>query len=494
MLLNKITALSGWRSFGISAILGCLLALGQAPFDFPWTLFVAVPFLFLIAKERRLGAAFWTGWAAGLGYFAVSLHWIVEPFLVDLTRTGWMAPFALVFLSGGLALFWAIAFALFAWVGGGAWAFAGLWTLAEFARSTILTGFPWALLGYAWVDTPIMQAAAFVGSHGLGFAMIFLAVQIVRGWKSVLGVCLVLICAWFGLNGRIANVPLTEKVVRLIQPNAPQHLKWHPDHVRTFWERQLASTSAPGDVDLVVWPESAVPYLMGTRPDLNEMISNAATRVKVVLGASRQENDVWYNSAVVLGDRGEIDALYDKHHLVPFGEFLPFPEVFERFGLQALAQNAGRFSWGDGPQAFRIDNVPAFQLLICYEAIFPAEILRGADRPEWLLHLTNDAWFGDFSGPYQHLAQARIRAIEFGLPLARAANTGVSAMIDPYGQILDSLDLNRDGFVDARLPQSLSPTLYARIGDFPILAFILLLSVLGVAFERRNGGIFDESA
>jgi len=186
--------------------------------------------------------------------------------------------------------------------------------------------------------------------------------------------------------------------------------------------------------------------------------------------------------------------LYDKHHLVPFGEFLPFPEVFERFGLQALAQNAGRFSWGDGPQAFRIDNVPAFQLLICYEAIFPAEILRGADRPEWLLHLTNDAWFGDFSGPYQHLAQARIRAIEFGLPLARAANTGVSAMIDPYGQILDSLDLNRDGFVDARLPQSLSPTLYARIGDFPILAFILLLSVLGVAFERRNGGIFDESA
>jgi apolipoprotein N-acyltransferase len=213
-----------------------------------------------------------------------------------------------------------------------------------------------------------------------------------------------------------------------------------------------------------------------------------------VVGASREDQDNWYNTAVILGGDGQIEAQYDKHHLVPFGEYLPFPTVFERFGLQALAQNAGRFSAGTGPQAIQTGDIPEFQLLICYEAIFSAEILRGDARPDWLLHLTNDAWFGDFSGPFQHLAQARVRAVEFGLPLGRAANTGVSAMIDPFGRVTAQLGLNKDGFVDAKLPRALPPTVYARFGYLPIIGAIVLLILAGVALERRKLANWSDSA
>ena len=282
------------------------------------------------------------------------------------------------------------------------------------------------------------------------------------------------------------EIAQTDVVVRLLQPNAPQHLKWHPDHIATYWERQLDFTKADGDVDLIIWPETAVPYLLGTRPDLDATIAQAAAPAPVVFGATRRAGDVWLNSAALLGAGGKIDAVYDKHHLVPFGEFLPFPSVFERLGLQALAQHAGRFGSGVGPSVLATESLPDFQLLICYEAIFPHEILRGERRPDWLLHITNDAWFGDFSGPYQHLAQARMRSIEFGLPLARSANTGISAMIDPYGRLVDQLELNREGFLDVRLPRALGPTLYSRLGDLPIIAAIALLSLISFAVAQRK--------
>lgn len=494
MQLNKLSALSGWQVYGLSFLCGAALALGQAPFNFPWTLFLAVPALFLMITDRSARGAFSIGWFAGLGYFAVSLHWIVEPFLVDLQRTGWMAPFALLFLSGGLALFWAVPFAISRRLSGGILAFAGLWTLGEFARSTVLTGFPWALIAYGWVETPIIQGSAFIGSHGLGFALLLLALlPAFWRWKGFGITLAVLAVAWFTLPMRMSEVTNTDTVVRLVQPNAPQHLKWHPEYVRKFFERQIDSTRAEGEVDLVIWPEAAVPYLIGTRPEVNALIADAARPAKVILGATREEGGSLFNSAVVLDEAGQLEHVYDKHHLVPFGEFLPFPSFFEQFGLQALAKNAGRFSRGAGPQKISLDATSSFQLLICYEAIFPAEILRGENRPNWLLHMTNDAWFGDFSGPFQHLAQARVRSVEYGLPLARSANTGVSAMIDPYGRITAQLDLNTDGFMDANLPKALEPTLYARLGDLPVLVGMLLLMGLGVASGRRSKAILNQN-
>ena len=234
-----------------------------------------------------------------------------------------------------------------------------------------------------------------------------------------------------------------------------------------------------------------MPYLVDARTDLNKHVAEAAgAGRKVFLGGRRVEgtegDERWFNSGVLLGDDGEIEASYDKHHLVPFGEYLPFPNFFDKFGLQALAQNAGRFSAGSGPLKISQEGLPAFQPLICYEAIFGHEILTGADRAEWLLHITNDAWFGESSGPFQHFAQARARAIEHGLPVARSANTGISAVIDPFGRIVEKIDLGKEGYIDVPLPQALPPTFFNRWGEMSWVLLAFLAIVGTVVYERRS--------
>lgn len=472
------------------------MALGHAPFGVWYVSLAACAVLIARAPSTTL-SAFTNGWLAGLGYFAVALHWIVEPFLVDIARHGWMAPFALIFLSGGLALFWGSAF----WVANRlapravVLALPATWILAELARSLVLTGFPWALPGYIWIDTPIAQAAAFIGPHGLGFVTMLLASFFAFAWlkhRVLLVVPLAtLALLWVGLAQRIPTTTVqTDSIIRLIQPNAAQHLKWQPDMVQTFFDRQLDYTSKTGAPDLVVWPEAAVPYFLGDRPDLDALIATSApNNAHLLVGIRKVIETVdrveFRNSAMVLNPDGTAQTSYDKHHLVPFGEFLPFPSVFETLGLSALAANAGRYSRGDGPVTINIDGLPSFQPLICYEAIFPHEILTGDARPDWLLHVTNDAWFGTFSGPYQHLDQARMRAIENGLPVARAANTGISTMIDPYGRMDARLALNSEGYLDSVLPQALPPTLFSRTGTLPGLLVMVLFLIGIVAFSRR---------
>ena len=480
-----------WRNRLICIVLGAAIATGQAPFGF-WPVSI-IALIVLVARFSK-SHGFWYGWWNGLGYFALALNWIVEPFLVDIARHGWMAPFALVGLASGLAIFWGLAFWVAGRFGPQRMVLPFAWALAEFARSTILTGFPWALISYIWVDTPIAQAAAFVGPHTLGALTVLLAVVAAWCWhhrRSWLAApALAFLVAWLGFATRLPDTSdLSDFTVRLIQPNAAQDLKWRPDMMQTFFDRQLSATSAPGSPDLVVWPEVAVPYVMGQRPDLDQMIANAAPDgVSVVVGMrkllEKSPKNEWRNSLVVLDPDGNNVASYDKYRLVPFGEFLPFPDVFEALGLQALAANAGRFGSGDGPAVLKVPGIPDFQPLICYESIFPADIRRGDDRPQWLLQITNDAWFGTFSGPFQHLAQARMRAIENGLPLARSANTGVSAMIDPFGRILDQLPLNQFGYIDAALPKALPATLYARTGDLIWILLITSMPLLVVVFSR----------
>ncbi len=483
-----------WANRAICAVLGAAMATGHAPFDL-WP--VALVAATLVFGRLNFSHGFWTGWFVGLGYFAVALHWIVEPFLVDFQRHGWMAPFALVFLSGGLALFWGVAF----------WAARSLsgqshtlvlpftWALSEFARASILTGFPWAMPSYIWVETPIAQLAAFIGPHALITLTLLFAAFAAILWQRrksfVVAPILVFAAAWVVMSARIPDVASTTDVtVRLVQPNAPQHLKWRPDMLQTFFDRQLSASAAPGNPDLIVWPEAAVPYVLGERPDLDQTIASAAVGDAQIILGIRSLADVdgvasWRNSLQALGPDGSITTRYDKHHLVPFGEYLPFPGLVASLGLTPIAANAGQYTAGMGPQTLSLPDLPAFQPLICYEAIFPAEIQRGADRPAWLLHITNDAWFGNFSGPYQHLDQSRFRAIEQGLPLARSANTGVSAVIDPFGRITARIPLNTDGFVDAALPKPLQPTLYATTGDLPWLALTVIAGLGAVVFSRR---------
>lgn len=490
--------MAGWplrRAMGVAALAGAVAALGQAPFDL-WPLallgFALIYGLFLGADGVK--RAFWLGWAGGAGYFTVALHWIIEPFLVDIARHGWMAPFALLLMAGGLALFWGVAAALARRLdrrfGSGAMLFVALFTLAELARSYVLTGFPWSLIGYLWAPSPMVHWAALIGPHGLTALVMVTAVAIWH-WRRAAPVLLVMALMLGGgwWMGRPVAETGPRPIVRLIQPNAPQHQKWDPAHMTRFYQRQLALSAAPHDPEkgapvLTIWPETAIPWVLGNANTALKSIAKSAGG-PVVLGMRRLEGKRLMNSAVLIDRTGWVKAVYDKFHLVPFGEYMPLGDLFARFGISGMANSEGNgFYPGPGQRLMTLPGLGRALPLICYEAVFAHDVGAAPARPDFLMQLTNDAWFGGFSGPYQHLQQARMRAIEQGLPMIRVANTGISAMIGPKGRLLDHLVLNQAGFIDAALPAPLVPTVYGRFGDMPATA--LALGLLWVGFLRRR--------
>lgn len=486
----------------LAALAGLGTSFAQPPAGLWPLLFLAVPALLLLVRELPARAAAATGWVAGAVHFGAGLHWVSEAFLVDAERHGWMAPFAVLFLGAGLALFWAAAFWLAARLRAPGAArsalLLALWTLAEYARSHVLTGFPWALPGHVWVDTPVAQAGSLFGPHMLGFLTLAAAgaaaVPSGRGARVAglaLGVALVALgWAWGGARlGAARPVRADAPVVRLVQPNSPQDERWNDARAEQFFRRLLDLTAAPAAVRpaVVIWPETAVPWLMEREEAARAAVARAAGGAPVILGSRRLETPegrrVWRNAVLVLGSAGEVLARYDKHHLVPFGEYVPGAGLFDTLGLTGLV--GASFTAGPGPALLDVPGLPRLRPLICYEAVFPHEV-AAAGRPGWLVQVTNDAWFGSSAGPWQHLAQARMRAIEQGLPLARAAVTGVSAMIDPWGRILVRQDLLTHGYVDSPLPDPLPPTLYSRTGDLPWVLAIALGSVMLLTIGRRN--------
>ncbi len=502
--------LSGWstrRKMLIALLGGAVTGLGQAPFSLVWVALIGLLAGFaLFQSTATTRQAAWVGWAFGAGYFALVLSWIVEPFLVDIARHGWMAPFALIGMAGGMALFWGAAFGFAKWRGRGQWGALALvvfWTIAEVARTYVLTGFPWGLLGYIWLDWGLDQMAALIGPHGLtlltltGVWAFFAAL----GHRKRLILVPLVVLPFVGLIGfGLAQAALSQghpsivttgperPVARLIQPNAPQHQKWDPEMIPMFFDRSLGFTAAVAKgraPDVIIWPETSVPYLLNTAQGALDVISLAAGDVPVVLGIQRRDAGQYYNSLVVLGADGTVADVYDKSHLVPFGEYMPGGALAAALSLKGLAANDG-YGFGSGA-ALRLVEIAGLGRalpLICYEAIFPHEVGGLDTRPDWLLHITNDAWFGQYTGPQQHLAQARFRAIEQGLPMVRAANTGISAMIDARGQITASLGLGLAGFLDVELPQRLPATLYSRSGDLPVL--LLLIAAVGVLLIKAR--------
>lgn len=486
-----------WADRGLAMAFGAVAAAGQAPLDL-WPLALAgfAGLTWRVAAAPGARAAAWVGLAGGTGYFAVSLSWIVEPFFIDIARHGWMAPFALVLMAGGMALFWAAAGALAHLGRPVATAFAVALTLAEVARGTLFTGFPWAMPGHIWIGTPVGQWAAVVGAYGLTLlTMVAVALPLTLGWRGGVAAVTMMAGVWaFGTRELSAPPPPDRAAtVRLVQPNAEQGAKWDPDRAREFFLRQLALTAEVADPvpALVIWPETSVPYLLDNAGDALRVIGEAGAGAQVAVGIQRTDGGSrGWNSLAVIAPDGGVRQVYDKHHLVPFGEYIPFGDLlFQWFGLRAFAAAEGfGYSAGEGPVL--LDLGPALGRvvpLICYEAVFPyiPRTAQAEGRADWLLQITNDAWFGEVSGPYQHLSLARLRAIEQGLPLIRVANTGVSAVIDARGRILASMPLGVQGRLDAPLPGALAVTPYARWGDWPVLVLLTLCAAALVMVPSR---------
>lgn len=482
-LLGRFKTWAWWQRAVILLILGAVAALGQAPLDWWWATLVAMALLLALwPDDPAPWIVFRHYWWAGVGYFAISLRWIVAPFQVDVAAHGWMAPFALILMAGGAAMFWGIAAAVAARLRGGRLGLALMLAGAEVLRSLILTGFPWALLGHIWVDTPLAHVAAFGGPHLLTMITILSAWGVAQGWRGIVPVSVIVAVGWVTLGSEKA-IDESGPVVRLVQPNALQAEKWDPERRFFFFERMLDYTSADARPDLIVWPETAIPQLMNYAETEFARMTEAARGVPIVTGVNRADGDTYHNSLVVLDGEGFVSALYDKAHLVPFGEYVPFAGVLARLGVTQMNQIAG-FTPGRDQGLIDLPGIGAARPLICYEGIFAEEI--GTEiRPRLMVLITNDAWFGRGVGPQQHLAQARLRAIEQGLPMVRVANTGISAMIDGRGLVTARLDLNQTGFVDAHLPPALAPTAYSRWGDWPVI-FILLFSILGIATRAQK--------
>lgn len=482
-----------------AGIAGLVTAAGHAPFSCVLaTVSGLILGLVLVVSAQTLRRAAWTAWAFGFGYFALALHWIVEPFLVDITRHGWMAPFAIILMAGGMAIFWGLAgfFSAKLTPNGKfrAVGFAVALALVEILRSYVFTGFPWGLLGYTTIDTWAAWSAQVLGPHfvtALLLISVALAVEfgLVLGGTRAVGGMGIMVSVPFAFGLLISPQELsapTDVTVRVIQPNAPQHQKWDPEFADVFYERQIEFTRAGDPVDIVVWPETAIPYLLDHSDDILAEVSAAARGAQVVVGMQRSDGARYYNSLITVEDFGQVTQVYDKSHLVPFGEYIPLGNLARRLGLRGLSDVDGAgFAAGDKNELIQLKGLGDVVPLICYEGIFPHEINAHTTPIAAMLLITNDAWFGKYAGPQQHLVQARFRSIEQGVAMIRSANTGISAVIDPNGDLVDHLPLGEAGFFDVNVPSAGKPTLYSRVGDLPIVIMLLLAGMVFV-FRRKQ--------
>jgi apolipoprotein N-acyltransferase len=519
-LVHNIVLAWGWRRRSIAFTAGALSALAMAPFDAWPILFLTLPVLiFLIDGIASRGwsgliAAADIGWCFGFGYFLAGLYWLGYAFLVDAATFGWLLPFAVLGLPAILAIYTALGVLLarLLWQRGAMriLALAVCLTATEWLRGHAFTGFPWNAFGYALTAPLVLaQAASVLGLWGLTFIAVAVCAspatlldQDVKKRRPLLPFTLaVLTLVALGGFGavRLAWTPtrLVDGVhLRIMQPNLQQDVRFNYAAKHEVVDHYVALSAQQGadKVTHLIWPESPFPFFLTREADTFAQIARALPpNTLLFTGAMRladPDNPAQsgvYNSIYVIDHQGAIRAVYDKVHLVPFGEYLPFEDILERIGLQTLTEQRGGFLAGDRHRLITVPGAPSALPLICYEIIFPGELMSSAERPGWIVNVTNDGWFGISSGPYQHLQQARVTAIEQGLPLARAANTGISAVVDPVGRIIGSLPLGSEGVLDTPLPRSIGAPIYARFGDAPAAVLIVIASVLALRGRQRAG-------
>ncbi len=503
---------TGRRRLLLSMGLGGISALAMPPTFWAPLLLVTVPALLWLSEgARRPWSAFAVGWGFGFGFFVFGLYWIAFALTIDLARFFWMIPFAVAGLPALLGVFPGfVMLALTRWAPQGLArpvAFAVLWGSAEWLRGHVLTGFPWNLMGYTWVGwLPTLQSVSVVGIYGLSLLTMLAAALPAaildrdrRCWRTsgvvAAGLALGLLAA-LSIGGTLrlageSGAVLPGIQLRLVQPNIAQADKWVAELRARHVAHQIALSRGPGfsSVTHVVWPETAVPYFLDQSPAVREALASAVPVGGLLITGvpRRSEGDgpvsLW-NSLQALDSSGSIVASYDKFHLVPFGEYVPFRSFLP---IEKVTGGTTDFSPGPGPRTLDLDGLPPFSPLICYEVIFPGRVSEPKGEPRWLLNLTNDAWYGETAGPHQHFAIAQTRAVETGLPMVRVASTGISGVVDPLGRVVARLELGTEGVLDSPLPAPLpTETCYQRWGDAGFWALIALLTVVSLIGERAH--------
>jgi apolipoprotein N-acyltransferase len=518
-LAQEVAALAGWRRYGLAFLLGALLAGALPPFDMAPLIFVALPgLLWLDEGSRGIWASARLGYVFGLGFFVAGMYWVAAALFVDIGSFWWALPFAVLGLPALLA-FWPAATLLITAIGSSRLRlsadariclFAVAWAAAEWGRGHALTGLPWNLVGYAWSGgfpgaLLVLQSAAWVGIYGLSFLTVLAAgLPALLGTPSLVplsplrraapvlaSAALILLPAAAGAV-RLHLLPTvsTATWLRLVQPSIPQSLKWDPRAAEANFRRLIELSASPADHPLaaVLWPEAAATFLIERDAVHRGAIAAVAPKQGYVITGALRANpppgpvkQVW-NSIEAIDRDGSIRARYDKAHLVPFGEYIPFGDFLP---IRDISVGAIDLSAGPGPETISLPGLPGLAPLVCYEAIFPAAIIDEQHRPAWILNVTNDAWYGRSSGPFQHFAIARTRAIEEGLPLVRVANNGITGVVDAAGRVLARTSLDAVTYADVALPEAGPRTLYSRLGDWLFLG-LLIAGLLPVFWRRRR--------
>ncbi|MCV6546900.1 MAG: apolipoprotein N-acyltransferase [Cohaesibacter sp.] len=523
---SSLILLDGWKRYVLAFLCGSVASFAQPPYGWFGLLWLCLPVLIALLDSASLGHAtasaakrmFATGWTFAFGFFLATFYWLGAAFLVEAEKFAWAMPLAIVILPAGLSLFWAFAMAALAPVWTDHWTRI-LWlslflSAIEWLRGFILTGLPWGGFGFAlsahdWT----LQALSLLGPDLMTlWALLLFTLPIV--WVSLeardkganlyamLALVLFALQLFYGFQ-RLQQDPQkptenqTAPVIRLVQPNIPQTEKWKLENRSWIFNRLIAMTSqsseqAPAqEVDLVIWPESAIPFYLMEQPAALAALANALPgQSQLMTGALRRQNladgrDAVFNSIYWLGADGAVLGAYDKTHLVPFGEYLPFQALLETIGLEQLTRLKGGFTQGRRRNLFQTSDLGSVLPLICYEIAFSNEVADYKSRPDWILTLTNDAWFGLSIGPQQHLFMARMRAVELGLPVIRVANTGISAIIDHKGRILEYLSLQKTGIIQRSLPGETSQTLFSQLKNTAFVGIWFFLMLILVFLRRK---------
>lgn len=525
-LAQRIVLSSGFARALIAFLSGAVGALALAPFDFfPAMLVPMVVGVWLLDGAAQgtkrfstapLRSAFWIGWLWGFGYFVAGLWWLGAAFLVEADKFAALLPLGVIGLPAVLALFPAFGFmvARLLWSAGSGriLAFAFALALSEWLRGHLFTGFPWNEYGMALGGNLVLaQASSLFGLYGLNLVTVALfaapALLIDRTqlrFGVIVPVLALAAIAVFG--GARLQFNQTDYVagvkLRLMQPNVAIDANFRPENRMAIINKYIslsdraksASATGIGDITHLIWPESSLPTILARDAEaLSAIGAFLPAKTTLIAGAARMEDAAevggkprYFTSMQLISSGGLITQSYDKVHLVPFGEYLPLESWLRAIGLQQFVQMPGGFSPGSWRGLLKVPGLPPVAPAICYEVIFPGQVVPAGERPGLILNVTVDTWYGDTPGPYQHLAQARLRAIEEGLPLIRDANSGVSVVIDPVGRVIAQLPLNVEDVLDSKLPKALGWTLFSAFGDAPFAALMALTLLLALLGKRRT--------